>query len=998
MKRWLALTFVCVISCVGAPLARHAGVRPSAKRYSVDRWTVEEGLPNNALITVMVSREGYLWTAGLAGAARFDGVRFTPILESLPIAHLRALLEDSAGNTWVGMVTAGLARISPGQTEIIPAARLAGSETRAIVEGSAGRVWVATEGGLSAVAAGQIRNYRREDGLPSDEVRALARGRTAANNVWIATDAGLCAVQGMSLRCGGPQTSGAAAIVEDRQGRVWAGGAAGLFSMRADFSPAFACASGCFPGRAVSVLRERAAGGLWIGFQDGGVTLWKEGEVEEYSTADGLVAGQVSAIAEDAEGSVWIAVYNGGLERLRPKRVTMYSTAEGLPVKVVGSIVQDVNGTIWAGSQCGPVSELRDGRFLPRFQEYTKNACAIAVWAARDGSLWIGSDQGLFRWYRNRMEHYGLAEGLSDIHVQSLREDRSGVLWIGTLRGGLHSFSNGRLSGPFGAADGVAVGELDNMAEDHEGRVWIGSNGNGLSVHENGHFRTLGAAEQPPERDISGLFVDSRDDLWVMTDRRGLFRRRHGAAPGSKQWDEFGVREGLGDKLVSLMLEDASGTLWASTAKGIVRLEREKIEAVAEGRASSLDPVTIDRTDGLLNPEVSGGGFDPTGLRDRDGRLWFSTIDGIAVIDPSQLRLNAREPGVIVESATVSGQPAPAVDGLLRVPAGDAPLEVRYTAFSFLVPRKVRFRYRLRDLEQDWQDAGDRRVAYYPHLPPGTYTFEVIAANNDGVWSSTPATLRITVAPLWWERRSVRALGLVLLLIATGLVVQNVSTRQARARLKQLEHQQALERERSRIAQDIHDDLGSRLTRMALLADTAAEEGAPETSAEVAEAAREAIQAMDELVWAVNTRNDRVDGFVSYAVAYAEEYLRAARIHVRVRTGVEALNGSGDAELGSEKRRELFLVFKEALNNVAKHSGASEVRVGFAVAATRGAREFIVSITDNGAGFDVARANSTGNGLRGMRNRIAAAGGRCDITSPSEGEAGGVHIHVSLPI
>jgi signal transduction histidine kinase len=546
------------------------------------------------------------------------------------------------------------------------------------------------------------------------------------------------------------------------------------------------------------------------------------------------------------------------------------------------------------------------------------------------------------------------------------------------LRGGLHNYVNGHLSRGFGPADGVASGEVENFAEDHEGRVWIGSNGKGLSVYENGRFRILPPGESPPEHDISGLFVDSHDELWVETDRSGLYRRHNG------KWEPFGPERGLNDRLVAGMLEDRAGNLWVSTASSISRIDRRNLEAPSI-HTVNLDPIVLDRLDGMVNPEVSGGGFDPTGLLDRDGRLWFSTIDGIAVVDPATFRVNQFAPPVVIESVTSGGKTSTAVAGRFKVAAGGPAFEIRYTGLSLIAPRKVRFRYRIRELSEEWQDAGHNRSVSYPHLPAGNYTFEVLAANNDGIWSKSPAALSIEVAPFWWERLSVRLLALAMLLVATGWAARYLAARRAAALLAELDRQEELTRERRRIARDIHDDLGARLTRMAWMA----EAGEKEEAGKLATAAREAIQAMDELVWTVNTRNDTVDGFVSYAISYAEEYLRGARIRVRV----SSLLQQPEAELDSETRRHFFLTFKEALNNVVKHAGCSEVRLRF----ESDLDEISIRVADNGKGFDILLATTSGGGtgVNGMRERAAAMGGRCEIAS-QPGAGASVYITARL--
>ncbi|MGE0863385.1 MAG: triple tyrosine motif-containing protein [Vicinamibacterales bacterium] len=273
-----------------------------------------------------------------------------------------------------------------------------------------------------------------------------------------------------------------------------------------------------------------------------------------------------------------------------------------------------------------------------------------------------------------------------------------------------------------------------------------------------------------------------------------------------------------------------------ASSRGISRLLRENVEAVARGEASTLDPIVLGKADGLWSLEGSGGGFDPSGLRDRQGRLWFSTLDGIAVIDPATLPLNQVPPAVAIEHVTLDEvevrQP---VAGEVPVPAGTRGVEIAYTAFSLLAPDRVRFRYRLAGFDANWHEAIGRRSVFYTNLPPDAYTLEVLAANNDGLWSPAPARLRLTVAPLWWQRRTVQAAALTLLLVVTGVVVRSASLRRARARVAELEREHALASERSRIARDLHDDIGTRLTYLALLADRSADSG---TRAELSTTAR----------------------------------------------------------------------------------------------------------------------------------------------------------------
>lgn len=935
---------------------------------TVDRWGVDEGLPNYALTSIIQTRDGYLWVASWARIVRFDGVRFTPVATDLPNVHARVLLEHPDGSIWIGATGEGLVRWRPdGARTFRPGDGLAGTDIRSLALDSKGRVWAASEGGVNIIDGSTVRTVGAAEGIRPDSPIGVTRGRD--DRMWIATASGVCSMHIDDARCEpfAGHRGGATAIVEGRDDRLWIGTASGVREVGAGSPPGGACLPECLAGREVTTMAE-GRDGLWVGFGDGAVAHIHDDHVTSYGAREGLPDAPVVALHEDEEGSLWIAIDGGGLVRFRPHRVATYTTDDGLPARGITSIVQDATGRVWAGSGCGPVAELVDGRFVPRFAEYTGSACALSVLATRDGSLWIGTRTGgLFRWDGRRMHHFDRSDGLSDATVSALFEDRDGVVWIGTEVGGVHRFADGQLSRAYGSQDGVATGYVVTFAQDRTGRVWIGSNANGLSIYENGRFTALGSHDGLPTGNIAGLIVDSRGDLWIGTAAHGLFRRR------GDRYDAFGEAQGLGDSLVALMLEDRDANLWVSTTRGIVRLARERIEAVAAGREASLDPVILDRRDGLPHTEGSGGGFDPSGLRDRDGRLWFSTIGGIAVVDPASFWINQRPPPLAIEGVSLAGGTAVSADTSLHVPAGTSTIEIAYTAFSLLDPLKVRFRYRLVGLDDEWTDAGGRHAAYYTRLPPADYRFEVIAANNDGVWNATPATLHLVVAPFWWERASVRFAGLMVLLLATAFTARGIAARRARARLAELERAHALNRERERIARDLHDELGARLTKIALLADMPAIGGD-----RVATAARDAIATMGELVWSVNARHDTLDSFANYAAEFAQDHLETAGIRFRldIRRDLEARS------LAAVTRRQLFLAFKEAVNNAVKHAQASQVTVTIDLDGD----VFVVEVADDGCGLPEAAEGlrldgSRGNGMGNMRERMSAAGGTLAVES-----------------
>ncbi|MGE3274482.1 MAG: two-component regulator propeller domain-containing protein [Vicinamibacterales bacterium] len=950
--------------------------------YSIDVWEVDDGLPQNSVISMIQTGDGYLWLGTWAGLVRFDGVRFTPTATDLTNTHILALAEAPDGAVWIGTGGGGLARWQHGAMQLFTTADgLINDNATSLLFDHDGRLWVGTLDGLAVVEQGRIRTLEPAAGAwPSRQIAGLALHPDG--RVLVATMRGLCAVTRLELVCApGPTRlpGPISGIAVDDTNRIlvsisehgvaeWADG---------ELRPG-PCDDPICHGAGDARTVASFGGRTYVGFSPG-VAVIANGHA---TPVTGLPNNGVRALLADAEGSLWIGTDGGGIARRRPTRVITYGTEAGLPGPVTTSIVQDTSGRIWAGTRCGPVTMLgATNRFELPATPYGLS-CAVSVLAASDGALWIGgSPGGIVREGDGRLTRIGHDDGLARDDVRVLYEDRAGAIWIATEPNGVYRWANSRLE-PFDRSDGIEAGLVTAFAETPDGRLFVASNAYGLYVFDGTRFSRVGDDGTLPTQLISSLIVDSRGDLWIGTANRGLYRMRAG------RFEHFGVAQGLPDPVVALMLEDDDANLWVATSRGISRLLRERIEAVASGAAVSMDPIVLGKADGLRSLEGSGGGFDPSGLKDRDGRLWFSTLGGIAVVDPRRLRLNTVPPPVVVEHAILDEtDTVQATAGGIPVPAGTQSLEIAYTAFSLLAPERVRFRYRLLGFDKDWHEAGSRRAVFYTNLPPAEYRFEVLAANNDGVWSPEPATLSFVVLPYWWQRRAVQLAALALLLLATGGGVRTIVLRRARARVAELERQQALDRERSRIARDLHDDIGARLTHLALLADEADDAGAGTARARLADTARETARAMDELVWSVNAAHDTVESLATYAIRFAESHARAAGLRCRFDAPAR-LDG---VELPADVRRHLFLAFKEAVNNAVKHAGASELRVGFALAGGR----LTVEVADNGRGLPAAGAERGGNGLTNIRARMEAAGGEVAFLSPA---GGGTAVRFTLPV
>ena len=422
------------------------------------------------------------------------------------------------------------------------------------------------------------------------------------------------------------------------------------------------------------------------------------------------------------------------------------------------------------------------------------------------------------------------------------------------------------------------------------------------------------------------------------------------------------------------------------------RWRKQIWSGVPPATIASVNCSVLDNSDGLASLEMTGGN-QPSACATPDGHLWFATSGGLAMVDPARIRTNALPPPVWLEEVLVDGKalPEPADRGagvspamLLRVPPGSGQVELRYTALSFCAPQRVRFRYRLAPADAEWVEAGSRRSAYYSHLAPGNYRFEVIACNNDGVWNETGAAVILAVLPhlwqTWWFAPGCWLGGICL--VGTGVIT--TLRRRHRLRLEALERARLVERERGRIARDLHDDLGSGLTDIGTTSGlgqhpSVSMEEAREYFREISQRSNDMVMALDEIVWAVNPKNDDLGSLATYFSQFTEYFVRLTPLRCRFDIS-EALPR---LPLNAEQRHSLFLAFKEALQNAVKHAAASSLRVTINVES--GTLKIILE--DNGRGFVEAGTHKPGaDGLRNMRERLEQLGGRCEIfTAPGNG-------------
>ena len=529
------------------------------------------------------------------------------------------------------------------------------------------------------------------------------------------------------------------------------------------------------------------------------------------------------------------------------------------------------------------------------------------------------------------------------------------------------------------------------IAEDSRGNLWVGTKNGGLNLFSAGKFTPYRAGENGlPGDDIACLYADKDDVLWVGTDGHGLARFQSG------KWSRYSTANGLASDSISYIIEDDAGFLWIGSNAGLMRVSKKSLADFADGVANVISCRTYGEADGLPTRECSAGS-QPAAIR-AGGRLWFPTTRGLVSVNPADITPNPDPPLVKIESALVDNreQKTNRLDSAwsqsITLPPGYEQLDIRYTALNFSAPEQVRFKYWLEGHEAGWTDAGSERVARFPKLPPGAYHFHVTACNEDGIWNQTKSTLDIVVQPYFWQTQTFRLAAIIFILGIVAAIVRYISTQKLQRQLQSLQQREALERERDRIARDLHDQIGANLTQVALLGEMAGDDkDSPEEieshARQISQTARETTGALDEIVWAINPANDTLEGLANYACKHAQEYFTLAGLRCRADVPPQL----PAVPIPPEVRHNVFLAFKEAAHNIVKHAQATEARIRLRLEPDK----FILEIEDNGRGMESQAAPQTRNGLRNMKKRMEDIHGEFWIGAAAEK---GTIVRLTAPI
>ncbi len=766
-------------------------------QYRFDTWTTDNGLPQNGVRRITQTPDGYLWFTTFDGLVRFDGLRFTTFNKSntkgIINNRFTDIYSDKDGTIFAATMEGGVLTVyRNGNFSSFTSDQTPGHYIKKIKPDSEGRVrFLMEDEDRETESWYYLENNQFVFSEKQNKDRTKLEYRGKSGTRWTVSPTEIIENRNgnrinHSYQIKSFNFKFLQEVFEDSKGRFWIGGV-NLFLLENGKVRSFGENEG-FPVNAdFHSFWEESDGSVW--FANGGrlapgagLVRYQDEQFSMFGTDAGLSDTSIFDVFKDREETIWLAT-NKGLNRLKKKIINAYSVKDGLDNTEVYPIYRDSKDNIWVGTIKG-LNLYRDGKFEPVFLQPSRlDVAGHTIWRNgevtvqslmedRNGKMWIGVPGGVFVAAGGKTAMLKQSESH---HVSAILEDKSGRVWV-TSDKGILMFQDYELKNAYTIKDGLPHNFMTVIHEDSRGRLLFGGMG-GLSEFKEGRFINYTKNEGLTGNYVRSIYEDAQETLWIGTYDEGLSRFKNGSFVNYK------TEDGLYNNGVFAIQEDRSGYFWISSNRGIYRVRRQELNDFAEGHIEKINSIGYGKEDGMLNSECNGG-RQPASIRDKDGKFWFPTQDGVVVVDSEIESENLLPPSVVIESVTVERKQVDFRSGITIEP-GQKNIEIGYTGLSLIKSGQIKFKYKLEGHDPDWIDAGTQRTAYYSYLPPGNYKFSVKAANSNGIWNETGANIELKLKPFFYQTNSfylLCALGAVLLFF----VIWMISVHQLRSRERRL--------------------------------------------------------------------------------------------------------------------------------------------------------------------------------------------------------------------
>ena len=783
-------------------------------QFNVSHWQEDDGIPGT-IQTMVQSPDGYLWMGCDYGIIRFDGSTST-LFDRHSVAALteddcQALFVSGESILYCGLYNGLLVSYNNGLFEQIgDVGTFHGKSITGICEDGSGNLWIGTDGaGVFKYSKESFKSFSTEDGLSGNGIQAICQG--VGDEIWVGTEDGLCQIQDGDINWltmkDGLSFNDIGTLFLDRSGMLWIGGFEGGFMSYRDGK--FTSIPGSlFPQKsAFSVIREGPENLLWIGTATDGLIMYNlnDNSTSKITTANGLSSNMIKCIVADQEGDILVGTEQGGLNRVRKNILTTYTTKDGLTSNYIMGLYTSSDGKIWISCADGSINCYRNGHFRNMSNQFRIDDMPVfSIYGSPGNKIWAATYEELVSFNGKQREVFHARQGLQNTLFHTIYTSRDGTIWAGT-DAGVYIIRHGDIK-TLSGSDGLTDGKIFCFLEAQDGSMWIGTQDGGINIYKDGKIKSITRNDGLSDNLILCLYQDPEGSMWVGTGHDGLNR----IDIESGEISQVGSFAKL-PRTITYIHEDQGGKLWMGSNEGIISVSRKGLEGLIEGTSQKIEIHHFSQAEGMIGGSCTAGTF-PGGCMTPDNKIWFATPEGIAEIDPATVEMPSFFTHLFIQDVLVNGNSEMSLDSY-NLPPGVVQLEIQYTAPSFISPDRLQFRYQLEGYDNGWIDASTNRSAFYTKVPPGNYTFRVQVRNDHGQWDEQGASTLIHINSYFYQTN-----WFLILCIVAGLFILYavVKYRIRQIREKELE---VLVEARTKELRDLNRELDQRvLDRTAALA------------------------------------------------------------------------------------------------------------------------------------------------------------------------------------